>query len=200
MVFIFMLIQLFYQDETAAMDPPFDYSAIPKEYGPHYARGLQLENNDEFKAALDEFTKSIKESPTQRESYSHRARVRYCLNDYAGTISDCDKVLSLTKNNPLSTQQRFLLFSLRGRSLKELGKFKEAFPDLEKAVEYNFLPNPYLEVELGATYMKVGKFDLALKQLLSARKAIAQGAKSSNELDDLIKEAQLKLKAKKASR
>ncbi|MBT9312002.1 DnaJ domain-containing protein [Leptothoe kymatousa] len=62
-----------------------------------YLRGIQHALERQYKTALADFDRAIELQPELAEAYLRRAQVRYVLNDDAGVLADCQRLLHFPK-------------------------------------------------------------------------------------------------------
>ncbi|MGD1856777.1 MAG: DnaJ domain-containing protein [Leptolyngbyaceae cyanobacterium] len=65
-----------------------------------YLRGIQQTLLRHYRAALTDFDQAIKLQPTLAEAYLRRAQVRYLLEDDAGVLADCQRLLQFSQHLP----------------------------------------------------------------------------------------------------
>jgi len=123
---------------------------LDEERDPHFQRGRDLVNSQEFKAAVDEFEKALESNP-------HSAPAHYELgwlydnkiNDYAAAIYHYERHLALTPNSPRAQQVRD---RIRGCKL-ELASTEFPLPNsqnLQHEVETLTEENRLLRLQLDA--------------------------------------------------
>lgn len=110
-----------------------------------YNLALALEETDHKKAALAEYDEALKLDADFAEPRVRRASLRGELGDEAGAMADLDEFV---RRNPDMPRAYFL----RGGWNATRRRFKEALPDLKKALAMD----PSLEPELDALAKQLG--------------------------------------------
>ncbi len=83
---------------------------------------------DDYKAAVDKFTKAIELDPERKEAYRFRARSLGHLGDYQGAVRDLSKAI-------LIGPEAAKMYTNRGYYRDLLGDFTEAISDFDRAIE-----------------------------------------------------------------
>jgi Tfp pilus assembly protein PilF len=89
-------------------------------------KGKAMENNGDWKNALQEFNNAVGYDPRNAEAYYHRALAFQNMKDYRAAINDYSRAISLNSNDGNA-------FYGRGICLYEIGRKKDACIDLSKA-------------------------------------------------------------------
>ncbi|THD20347.1 Suppression of tumorigenicity 13 (Colon carcinoma) (Hsp70 interacting protein) [Fasciola hepatica] len=93
-------------------------------------------SDGDIDGAIQLFTEAIKLNPTSALLYARRANCFYKLKKPCAAIRDCDKAISL---NPDSAQP----YKWRGFSRKLLGKWEEAYNDLQMSLKLDYTDDAY---------------------------------------------------------
>jgi tetratricopeptide (TPR) repeat protein len=98
-----------------------------------------LSKNEDYKGAVDDYTKSIELNPKYQLAYHNRANAKRMLGDYTGAIKDCDKALEL--GNEYAG-----VYYIRGLSKHGLGDTQGALEDLNRAGKLG-MPEAYDKIK-----------------------------------------------------
>src|SRR5687768_4453444 len=93
-----------------------------ESFNPDHAILLRLDS-------IDLLTQEIHKNPKDHGLYERRANSKLWLEDYQGTILDCDKAIKL--------QPTAAAYYTRGFARQKLGDFKSATLDYSRAIELN---------------------------------------------------------------
>jgi tetratricopeptide (TPR) repeat protein len=98
-------------------------------------RGIAKYNLEDYKGAIEDYTRAIKLNPNRAGTYYNRGIAKYNLEDYKGAIEDNDKAIELNPSNAWT-------YNNRGNAKCGLGDYKEAIEDYTRAIELD--PNERL--------------------------------------------------------
>ncbi|MDV3348957.1 DnaJ domain-containing protein [Leptothoe sp. LEGE 181152] len=109
-----------------------------------YLRGIQQTLARRYKAALADFDQAIELQPNLAEAYLRRAQVRYILEDDAGVLADCQRLLQFSDTLPQTYYYLGLARYRLGYTESSIAAFTEAIvlePDdpqayFQRAVAY----------------------------------------------------------------
>ena len=109
-----------------------------------YLRGIQQTLVRQYKAALADFDRAIELQPNLAEAYLRRAQVRYILEDDAGVLADCQRLLHFAQLLPQTHYYLGLARYRLGYTESAIAAFTEAIaqePDdpqtyFQRAVAY----------------------------------------------------------------
>jgi len=87
-------------------------------------KGNEALKSQDFKEALQYYSKSINYSPTMSATYCNRALVHLKLKDYKKTVEDCNKALELQPNYTKALHRR-------GKANVAMGNFVKAISDFQ---------------------------------------------------------------------
>ncbi|MBE9069100.1 DnaJ domain-containing protein [Leptolyngbya cf. ectocarpi LEGE 11479] len=91
-----------------------------------YLRGIQQTLARRYKAALADFNQAIERQPDLAEAYLRRAQVRYILEDDAGVLADCQRLLQFSQRLPQTYYYLGLARYRLGYTESALAAFSEA--------------------------------------------------------------------------
>jgi len=100
----------------------------PPSASDYYNRGIAYRDRQNYKQAIDDFTKTIELDPNHLYAYTNRAHAFSMLMKYDEVIKDINKATELSSNDAWA-------YRIRGIAYKELRKFELAKTDFEKAIE-----------------------------------------------------------------
>ena len=128
----------FAQNKDAKSDPKSAKKvAKPStKYLEYTKKGTNLAQDGDFKAALKEFDKALKENPEYLQAYFNRGLVKIKLMDYQGAIEDFNQVLKLRANfSPALLNRAAAKGYLKdyAAALSDLDQLLEAKPSYAKA-------------------------------------------------------------------
>ena len=124
-------------------------------------RGMALERNGEYLAAIKEFSEAIDGTADSLEAYRWRASVYMHMSAFQNAINDLTKAMAISP-------QDASLYSLRGRAYLELGSADKSIDDYTKAISLSKSPEANLFEARGLVYSRGG----------SSTKAIADFSKA----------------------
>lgn len=109
-----------------------------------YLRGIQQTLARRYKAALADFDRAIELEPNLAEAYLRRIQVRYILEDDAGVLADCQRLLQFSESLPQTYYYLGLARYRLGYTESAIAAFTEAIaqePDdpqayFQRAVAY----------------------------------------------------------------
>lgn len=99
-----------------------------EEFSKIFEEANLKEKSGKFQDALELYNKLLSIDNTFVQGYNHRACVKMELEDYEGTIKDCEKSLECEKNNPVA-------YNNRGLAYMYLEKFELSDKDFKKALK-----------------------------------------------------------------
>lgn len=138
------------------------------------------------KEAVSFLNKAIAASPDKAELYVNRSSCFLNLKDTKRALADLNKAEALMKDKKNAPNSVSLFHYNRGAIYLELKRDKDALKEMQLAVDA-FPFNAGAEYQLGKLYLKLGKKDLALKYLSSARESYV-ASKSSADVTVVDKE------------
>lgn len=94
----------------------------------HLKNGIEKHKQQDFKGAIKDYGKAIKEDKLNIDAYFNRGSCELALNDYKAAMSDFSKTIELNPNYVKAYYSRATVFASQE-------KYVEALPDLDKAVE-----------------------------------------------------------------
>lgn len=90
--------------------------------------GIKKHQNQDYKGAIKEYSKAIKENKENKDAYFNRGTCEFALKDLDGAMDDFTKAIELDPKNVKAYYSRATVFVSKQ-------KYKEALPDLNKAYE-----------------------------------------------------------------
>ncbi|MFM7727231.1 MAG: tetratricopeptide repeat protein [Flavobacteriales bacterium] len=114
-------------NDLAISDYTKSIAIEPDQVSPYVNRGVCLCIENRRDEAMDDFQIALQKDPNQTIALTYQAFIKFELEDFKGSIADCNKVLKINKNS-----SRALL--LRGGAKIGLGKTKSGCRDLERAL------------------------------------------------------------------
>lgn len=146
-------------------------------------RGMYYEENKEFRAALEDYTRALELTPNRSELFIRRAVCYEELGEYPQAIKDLTEVLAMRP-------YRAEVYSMRGKIYVKMEKKPEALWDFNKAVELKPL-KPDFYVDRGDFYKAEGRLEPATRDYYAAAELYAYTAKNfrlSKKWQDAINE------------
>jgi len=146
-------------------------------------RGMYYEENKEFEAALEDYTRALELTPNRSELFIRRAVCYEELGQYPQAIKDLTEVLAMRP-------YRAEIYSMRGKIYVKMDMKPEALWDFDKAVELNPL-KPDFYVDRGDFYKAEDSLELANRDYYAAAELYAYTAKDfklSKKWQDAINE------------
>jgi len=93
----------------------------------HYKSGNEYSKKGDYKSAIAEFDKAIRQDPKYWEAYQCRASAYYNSQDDDSAIKDVTKAIELQPN-------AFVSYWIRGCSYGAKGNLNQAITDLEESL------------------------------------------------------------------
>lgn len=120
-------------------------------------KGIQLQENGEYEAAIDVFDKILADYPNDILAYNARGAVYTALANYQKALDDFTRAIELEPTFAPA-------YYNRGRVYGLMKKYDEAFVDLEKSIaisphEFGYRANG----NIGLIYHQLGEYDKALE-------------------------------------
>ena len=97
-----------------------------------YENGLKKHQNQDYKGAIKEYTKVVKENKENKDAYFNRGTCEFALKDFDAAMEDFTKVIELDPADVKAYYSRATVFVSKE-------KYAEALPDLNKA--YKIAPS-----------------------------------------------------------
>lgn len=146
-----------------------DYSAYikmrPNDGKAYYNRGEAYRYAGKNAEAIKDFTMAISRNPADLDAHFARGLVKSELDDRNGAIADYDVIIALLQ--PETKPETFLpatVYNNKGYCLIELGKYAEALPFINKALELD-ANESYIWSSRGELYYKQGKYKEAIRDM-----------------------------------
>lgn len=92
--------------------------------------GIEKHNAKDFEAAIEEYSKAMKQDKNLRDAYFNRGICELALKDFKNSIKDFDKTIELDSDFVKA-------YYSRATVLISQEKYKEAIPDLDKIILFN---------------------------------------------------------------
>ena len=126
----------------------------------HHTRGFALRKNNDFKGAVEEYTKAIRTNPSHFKAYFNRGFAWDKLRQFDKAIQDYTTALQLDPNNAYA-------YYNRGISRDRASNFEEAIEDFSQAIR--LMPgNSDFYHNRGFCYRKQGNFESAIADYTEA--------------------------------
>jgi tetratricopeptide (TPR) repeat protein len=132
-----------------------------KDFITSYNLGIEHYNNNQYKEAIQCFTKTLQLNPEYENAYYNRALCYDKEKQYDQAIFDYTKVIELRPENSNA-------YHNRGIDYGEQKKYDLAIQDLNKSIELNPQSDSYYA--LGFTYSSIRQYQWALENLSKAIK------------------------------
>lgn len=97
-------------------------------------QGVAAFGKKDFATAIDAMTKAINEAPHMAQAFMSRAIAYMQSRKNNEAVQDFTKCLSLVEYDDQEKDKAIRCLSLRGKTLRQLGKYDEALSDLSKAI------------------------------------------------------------------
>ncbi|MES2726814.1 MAG: tetratricopeptide repeat protein [Bacteroidota bacterium] len=94
----------------------------------HFQNGITKHKQQDYKGAIKEYDKSIKEDKANKDAYYNRGNCELALKDYKSAMADFSKTIELDPKFVEAYYSRAAVFV-------SLQKYAEALPDLDKTIE-----------------------------------------------------------------
>lgn len=94
----------------------------------HFQNGISKHKQEDYKGAIKDYDKAIKEDNTNKDAYYNRGTCEFALKDYKSALSDFNKTISLDPSFLKAYYSRATVFVSEE-------KYAEALPDLNKIIE-----------------------------------------------------------------
>jgi len=104
----------------------FSYFVIGQTSNEFYENGIKKHQNQDYKGAIKEYTKAIKENKENKDAYFNRGTCEFALKDFDAAMVDFTKVIELDPSFVKAYYSRATIFVSKE-------KYAEAFPDLNQA-------------------------------------------------------------------
>ena len=137
-----------------------DSSAALIKADEHHTRGFALRKNNDFKGAVEEYSKAIRTNPSHFKAYFNRGFAWDKLRQFDKAIQDYTTALQLDPNNAYA-------YYNRGISRDRASNFDEAIEDFSRAIR--LMPgNSDFYHNRGFCYRKQGNFEAAIADYTEA--------------------------------
>ena len=101
----------------------------------HLQNGIAKHQQQDFKGAIKDYNKAIKEDKANKDAYYNRGTCELALGDFKSAMTDFDKTIELDPKFAKAYYSRATVFVSQK-------KYVEALPDLDKTVELDpTMPN-----------------------------------------------------------
>ncbi len=94
----------------------------------HFQNGILKHKQQDFKGAIKDYDKSIKEDKTNKDAYFNRGNCELALKDFKSAMSDFNKTIELDSKFADAYYSRATVFVSQE-------KYIDALPDLDKTIE-----------------------------------------------------------------
>lgn len=130
---------------------------------------MAMENyqNKDFASSVRNFSKYLETDQNNTDIIFYRALAKSELGDRYGAISDYEKIIDLHSNYPLKYNKLATVYNNKAYSLVLLGKYKEALPFVEKALEMDN-SEWFIWDTRGEIYLELGNYEKSISDLNKA--------------------------------
>lgn len=132
----------------------------PKTAHDFYLRGIQQTLSRRYKSALTDFDRAIELQPALAEAYLRRAQVRYLLEDDAGVLADCQRLLQFPQRLPKT-------YYYLGLARYRLGYTESAIAAYTEAIDYE-PDDPQVYFQRAIAYADIQEWDEAANDFQTA--------------------------------
>ncbi|MEM9487047.1 MAG: DnaJ domain-containing protein [Cyanobacteria bacterium P01_F01_bin.116] len=132
----------------------------PKTAHDFYLRGIQQTLSRRYKSALADFDHAIELQPDLAEAYLRRAQVRYLLEDDAGVLADCQRLLQFPQRLPKT-------YYYLGLARYRLGYTESAIAAYTEAIGYE-PDDPQAYFQRAIAYADIQEWDEAANDFQTA--------------------------------
>jgi len=113
----------------------FALSAFGQTAQEHLKNGIAKHKQQDFKGAIKEYDKAIKEDKNFKDAYFNRGTCELALKDYKSALEDFNKTIQLDPQSVKAYYSRATVYVSQE-------KYQESLPDLDKTIELDAtLPN-----------------------------------------------------------
>ncbi len=137
------------QPDAAAADFQKAIAINPKNSWAHNAIAIYYLRQRDNKNAMDHFTKAVELDKGAPRAWADRAELKLMQRDWSGALEDAETAI---KVNP----EYAMGWHARGIARAQLGKIREAIPDLEKAIELGHPARQQLEKNIEQLKKQLG--------------------------------------------
>ncbi len=130
-----------------------------EEADKYFQEGVIKLTTQDFKGAIENFTKVLEQNPSYFKAYQMRSLSKNNLGDFEGAISDMDTLITRYPDNSE-------YYDSRAYYKRNAGDFTGAIEDYTKAIELN--KNERYFINRGNVYANVEKYTRALEDYESA--------------------------------
>jgi tetratricopeptide (TPR) repeat protein len=102
--------------------------AIGQTSEEYLQKGIEKHNKQDYKGAIKEYSKSLKENESNRDAYFNRGICELAISDYSSAMADISKTIELDPEFVKAYYSRATVFASQE-------KYVEALPDLDKTIE-----------------------------------------------------------------
>jgi S1-C subfamily serine protease/Tfp pilus assembly protein PilF len=148
----------------------------PDNKGAYFYRGMSYHDLEKNIEALKDFTKCINLDNENTDAYFMRGLIKSGMNDRSGAISDYDEIIKREKTAKPSIYKMSTVYNNKAYCLVELGKFNEALPFVNKALQIDETEG-YIWDTRGEIYYKMGEYEKCIKDM---NKAISLDKEADN--------------------
>ncbi len=153
--------------------------AIEKDYRTYYQKGVAQKKSGDVSGAMASFEESLKLKNDFEAGYNALGGVYFSTGDYDKSITNFEKVLTLSTNTSIQKKVKknlALAYSKLAKTEMQNGNSSKAIEHLNKAVEYNNYDAAYLS--LAELYSQLNEYDkciAAAENALKYKSSISAG-------------------------
>ena len=153
--------------------------AIEKDYRTYYQKGVAQKKSGDVSGAMASFEESLKLKNDFEAGYNALGGVYFSTGDYDKSITNFEKVLTLSTNTSIQKKVKknlALAYSKLAKTEMQNGNSTKAIEDLNKAVGYNNYDAAYLS--LAELYSQLNEYDKCIdasENALKYKSSISSG-------------------------
>lgn len=106
----------------------FSLSSFAQSSAEYFQNGIDKHNQKDYKSAIAEYSKAIKEDKTNKDAYFNRGNCSLAVQDYKSAMADLNKTIELDSEYTKAYYSRATIFVSQE-------KYKQALPDLDRTIQ-----------------------------------------------------------------
>jgi tetratricopeptide (TPR) repeat protein len=131
----------------------------PNNFKPYNNRGVAYQNKGDYDRAIRDFDEAIKLNPNSAHAFANRGETYQLRDEFERAVQDYDKAITIEP----SLKE---IWNGRCWARAIIGQLEGALTDCNKALSVQ--PNAETYDSRGLTYLKLGEYNLAIKDYSSA--------------------------------
>jgi len=128
---------------------------------------MDFYKNKEYSKAVLNFSKHLENDKNNTDVMFFRALAKSELQDRYGAISDYEKIIELNSNYPMQYAKLATVYNNKAYCLVGLGKYNDALPFVEKALELD-KSEAYIWDTRGEIYYNLNNFEKCISDMTKA--------------------------------